>query len=304
MKKYRRYTVAVAHKSRVDDYKNIKEKQFKVLENDRNFWVADPFPLEKDGKLYIFVEMYEYRKLKGSIAYCYMTDDGFSPWKKIIEEPYHLSFPYIFYIDNELYMCPEAKESKVLSIYKCKEFPDVWEKESIIIDNFEFVDTVFLKQRTSEEIYGLTCDWKSINEHRLAFFKYEKNSRSVSFSNTVNSLEFYLTRPAGKVIQSGDCSILVSQICQPLYGTGLIFKDIKYNYPYYQENELFRVYSNEIHSDISKKTNGIHTYNETENFVVIDLLWSEFSIKELYYHAVRRLKKTFKQIKTRIRSIV
>ncbi len=111
--KNRSYIVAVGEKK--SNRKDINKLKFRTIKNGWNYWVADPFPVEVEGKLYIFGEMYEWTTLKGSICYTELTENGFTKWKKIIEEPYHLSFPNIFKIKNEFYMCPESQGGALCS---------------------------------------------------------------------------------------------------------------------------------------------------------------------------------------------
>lgn len=115
--------------------------------------------------------MYEYSNLKGSIAYTVLTENGFSKWKKIIEEPFHLSFPNVFMKDNEIYMCPEARQSGELYLYKCISFPEKWVKDKVLIKDTNCSDTVFYKQDNKE--YALTCEWNRLNDHHMNVILFE-----------------------------------------------------------------------------------------------------------------------------------
>lgn len=290
MLKNRSYAVGYAHYDNNLGY-DPRNYKFTMIPNGLNYWVADPFPIEVNGELYIFGEMYEYSSLKGSICYSKKTENGFGKWVKIIEEPYHLSFPYIFQRNGCYYICPEARQSKQLYLYRCLSFPDVWERERTICEDFDYVDTVFVN--ANKDIIGLTCKWKNLNEHSLKMFMFNEDKDKIEFSmDKLNTLEFYFTRPAGKVFNTSDNKmILVSQICKPLYGSGLIFKRIQVDFPKYSEMELFKVYPNEISSNIHRRIDGIHTYNYSPNYIVIDLLWSRFNICEKAYRIKHKFRK-------------
>ena len=273
----REYAVAVAERTD-DDIRNLK---FHLLKNSRKFWVADPFPIEVDGKLYIFAEVLEYEKKKGSIGYTVLVNGEFLPWKIIIEEKYHLSFPNLFWINDSLYMCPEASQSKSLYLYRCIEFPEKWVKDRVLAEGVNFCDTVFFKNNTA--IYGFTCIWDSVEKHELKVFRL-KDGEYEFLDGKKELLDYYLTRPAGKVFKNpiSNENIMVSQICKPLYGSGLVFKKFDLNWPNYSENELYRVYPSECNK--KRKYVGMHTYNFTDNYIVIDLIWNRFSLFEKYYH--------------------
>lgn len=283
----REYAVAVARRTSDD----IRKLNFHRIKNDKSYWVADPFPIEVNGELYIFGEVFEYEKNKGSIGYTKLINGEFTPWKIVIEEKYHMSFPNIFYENGILFMCPEANQSKQLYLYRCVEFPEKWIKDKVIEDKVNYSDTVFIEQ--NNEKYGFTCIWNGIDNHEFKIFKLTEKGCEY-LDGKCETLDYYLTRPAGNIFvdsQSGK-KIMVSQICKPLYGSGLIFKEFKLDWPNYIEKELFKIYPNEIKCDIKEKYVGMHTYNITDNFVVIDLIWNRFSLSEKVLHLKKKFKKS------------
>lgn len=278
----REYAVAVAKRKGTDPRQEI----FQVIPNSFSCWAADPFPIEVDGELYIFAELFVYSKVKGCIGYSKLENGHFTPWKVVIEEPYHMSFPYLFYDDGQLFMCPETNASKDLHLYKCVGFPDKWERDRTLAENVNYSDTVFIKQNS--DVFGLTCEWNGIENHSLKLFAVQ-NDKCVESDEQLNLLDYYLTRPAGKIFKDKGKDIAVSQICKPLYGTGLIFKEIIVDWPNYEEKELFRVYPSDIRCDVQRKYVGTHTFNMTENYMVVDLVWNRFSPVEKFYRVIKRI---------------
>ena len=58
---------------------------------------------------------------------------------------FHLSYPFIFTVDNELYMCPETGEIREIRLYKCTEFPLRWSFHKTLIKDVSAVDSnIFL----------------------------------------------------------------------------------------------------------------------------------------------------------------
>lgn len=279
----REYAVAVARRTDND----IRKLEFHQIKNGKQFWVADPFPVEVNGELYIFGEIFEYVKDKGAIGYTKLENGSFIPWKIIIEEEYHMSFPYLFYENDILYMCPEASQSNKLYLYRCIEFPDKWVKDRVLIEKGNFSDTIFYDRDGVK--YGFTCIWDSIDKHELKLFKMQEDGCAFS-DGKIDLLDFYLTRPAGKIFTDNEKNIMVSQICKPLYGSGLIFKGFTLNWPDYSEKELFRVFPYEINCDGNKNYVGMHTYNMTDHYVVIDLIWNRFSLSEKICHLIKKMK--------------
>ena len=122
-------------------YRWNKFEDFRYMKppNDR-FW-ADPFPLKKGAKHYIFIEEFVYATMKGHVSVIEMQSDG--TWEqpvKALERDYHLSYPYILEWNGELYMIPESKRNKTIELYRCSKFPTEWHLEKILVEDIEAVD--------------------------------------------------------------------------------------------------------------------------------------------------------------------
>jgi hypothetical protein len=64
----------------------------------------------------------------------------------VLAEPFHLSFPYLFEYDGDLYMCPESQEAGQIRLYKCTGFPLHWELHSLAMANVAAMDTLIFPQ--------------------------------------------------------------------------------------------------------------------------------------------------------------
>lgn len=280
------YAVGICKRS--SDPTNFQNMYFYIIPNGKDYWVADPFPIEYNKELYIFGEVFEYRTLKGAIGYTKLEKNTFAPWKVIIREPYHLSFPNLIYKNDEIYMCPESHANKTLDLYKCLKFPDTWVKVKSLAENIDLVDTVFLSK--NDCIYGIGCEWKSLKEHKMKLIKMSSKGIEISNGN-LNTLEYYLTRPAGKIYcDENGKEYLVSQICRDRYGQGIVFKSFVIEWPDYIEKEEKRILPEDVNCNLHVKINGIHTFNVTENYVVIDVLWTRFNALEKMYRIKRKIQ--------------
>ena len=284
----REYCVAVCRTDEINC--QLQDKDFKVIRNGFKYWAADPFPVEVNGSLYVFAEIFQYSKVKGSIGYTKRTKEGFTKWKIIIDEPFHLSFPNIFCLGHTFYMCPEAHESGSVYLYRCIEFPEKWVKDQILFKSDEAVDTIFIKE--DDEVYGMTCIWNGMDRHTLKIFKIEGENCEFS-DQELKMLPYYMSRPAGKIFydKTLDENFVVSQICKPKYGSGLVFKKYSLNWPDYSEEEYKRILPDEIKCDLKRRYDGAHTVNTTEHYIVIDLAWSRINFFEKACRIVNKIKK-------------
>jgi hypothetical protein len=105
------------------------------------FW-ADPFLVERAGRTYCFVEDFAYEAARGHITALEITSDGVAELGSALVEPFHLSFPFLFEFDGELYMCPETFQAHQVRIYRCVDFPLRWELASIALDDVSAVDSM------------------------------------------------------------------------------------------------------------------------------------------------------------------
>lgn len=111
-----------------------------------NTFIADPFPYQHSTGDYVFLEEFEYSEKKGSISVYKVSRDGSSEYLgKVIEEDFHLSFPYIFEFNSELYMVPESSENRDVRLYKCTSFPLEWEFVHTIFNNVNYADSMIFE---------------------------------------------------------------------------------------------------------------------------------------------------------------
>jgi len=119
-------------------YKNI------IPPKDR-FW-ADPFVIKRNSKYFIYFEELLFKKNKGRISYIELDKHGqISDSRVILEKDYHLSYPFIFEDNNELYMIPETMENNTIELYKCMNFPNKWELDHIMMEDVQAVDSTIFK---------------------------------------------------------------------------------------------------------------------------------------------------------------
>jgi len=114
------------------------------------FW-ADPFIFNYKDNDYIFFENYCYKTKKGKITCGRIKGSDLIDIKDVLELEYHLSYPYIFKEDDEIYLMPETSENNRLEIYKCIEFPNKWELYSTAFDGEKVIDAFFYNDECKQK---------------------------------------------------------------------------------------------------------------------------------------------------------
>jgi hypothetical protein len=104
-------------------------------------YVADPFGLHRDGALHVFVEAYDYRTKHAVIEHHEFGDD--LVWRgasTCLAGPVHMSYPYVFEHDGEVFMVPETSKAHEVALYRATRFPDAWQRECALLDGIAGVD--------------------------------------------------------------------------------------------------------------------------------------------------------------------
>ena len=125
----------------VENWKSAVLWRSKVIKNPPNRYLADPFIWKKDGTTVCYVEDYDYKIGKGHISAYKLERGGYTALGTVLSEKFHLSYPFIFDCEGDLYMCPETNESGDIRLYKCVNFPTGWIYHKTLIDNVNTVDT-------------------------------------------------------------------------------------------------------------------------------------------------------------------
>ena len=119
--------------------------QFQPIIPPRDRLWADPFVVVEEGRTFVFVEEMFFRFKRGAIAYLELRPDGtWSQPHRVLERPYHLSYPCVFRWRGEYYMVPETSQNRTIELYRCTSFPDRWEFATELMRDMNAVDsTIF-----------------------------------------------------------------------------------------------------------------------------------------------------------------
>ncbi len=106
------------------------------------FW-ADPFFFDHQGQRYVFFENFSYMEKRGKISCGRMENKKLVDVCDVLDLDFHLSYPYIFEENGEIFMMPETSNNRKLMIYKCTKFPDQWEEYNTAFDGEIVFDATF-----------------------------------------------------------------------------------------------------------------------------------------------------------------
>ncbi len=242
----------------------------KILPPKDRFW-ADPHIVFRNNLYYIFFEEFIYKQNKGHISYFTIDENGiYTKPIKILEQPFHLSYPFIFEYENELYMIPESQE-KSIQLYKCLKFPEKWEFQKNLLTNISAADsTIFFHQNKWWMFSGIK-DNQRMDWGNLCIF-YADNPISdnwIPHQNNPIIKNISNSRPAGNFfIEDGNLCRPAQISTTDTYGKGIIINKINIlNEKNYDEEPIKTI------EPWKKSIIGIHTLNHVNNLTIFDAKW-------------------------------
>ena len=254
--------------------------EFKTIVPPKDKFWADPFIIFKNNMYYVFFEEYIYRKNKAHISFLTINQDGtYSNPKKVLEKPYHLSYPFIFKNDEKYYMIPESTSSNTIDVYECSKFPEKWNFCKTLIQNVTATDsTLFYKDEKWWLFTSLTNYQNKKRKNELFLFYSDNPVGDKWISHPKNPIVSNVkgSRSAGKIFEENGRIIRPAQDGSIRYGYGIIFYQIDIlDEIDYQETEV-----KTIHPDWDKKIIGVHSYGQEKELTVMDIRIKKWKFKE------------------------
>lgn len=247
-------------------------QKFKILRSPKGTFWADPFVIARDNKYYLFLEEFIYKKMKGHISVVELDDKGIILSREIIiDQSYHLSYPFIFESGNSYYMIPESSCNKSISLYRCIEFPKKWEFVLNLMENISAVDTTLFYYEnkwwlfTSIDDTGIKTD-----SFTKLFLFYSDNFPSRDWhSHPANPIvvDVKTSRSAGAVFIHEKEIYRPSQNCSGRYGRSININKITK----LDENEYEEILMSKIEPQLNKRLLGVHTLNHVKTADFLDI---------------------------------
>ena len=253
----------------------------KIVPPFGRFW-ADPFIVFAQNKYFVFLEEVFWKNDKGHIAYLTIDTDGtVSTTQKIIEQPYNMSYPFVFSYLRSYYMIPETAANRTIELYKCTNFPDKWEKVAVLMQDVEAFDVTLIQKDGKwwmfANVRGNT-DMSSLDELYLFYSedllsgKWEPHPRNPIVSDVKSA------RPAGKLFLYNGELYRPSQNSWKTYGYGMKINHIvEFSETAYKEEciaHIDPVWDNDL--------SCVHTFNFSHNIILIDGMIKRSRITSLF----------------------
>lgn len=243
-----------------------------ILPPKDRFW-ADPFVIERDGRWFIFVEDYRYGDKRGRISVIEVDEKGhWTPARVVLEQPYHLSYPFLFEHGGELYMIPETLANRSIEAYRCVEFPDRWEFAGNLMDEVDAVDATLLRHDGKWWLFANMVEnpGASLMDELYVFWSHDPLSRDWTPhpANPVLS-DVRSSRPAGRFFERDGRLFRPSQDSSRLYGYALTLNEVTaLDEERFEEKPWSRIEPN-----WHPRVMGVHTLSFAGRLTVVDAFY-------------------------------
>jgi hypothetical protein len=250
------------------NWENLEFRKFKKIKNPPNRFYADPFVYSKNGLNICFVEDYNYSQGKAKISAIKLTTYDYEDLGTVIEEPFHMSYPFIFTDGDNLYMCPETHQLSEIRIYKCIDFPLKWEFYKTLIKDISASDTNIFY--LNNKWWMLTnIDTGNLGDHCSELHLFFSDSLDDNWSpHPLNPIFFspLNARNGGFLIKNNDIFRVFQVQGFDNYGESMsVAKIIEISEYNYKEEVVF-----DITPAFFKNLKGTHTFSNHSNLNTID----------------------------------
>lgn len=262
-----------------------KTNPFTVINNGHKGWYADPFLFDYNGETYLFAEYFSYKLNRGVLVYSKFNKikNMFSPYKQIIVEGFHLSYPVVFEYNGKIYMMPETSAAGSLYLYEAVSFPEKWNRLPAVMSDIKLVDTTPIV--INDKLFALTLRLHE-DDHNfgdLLLLEYDGKRFNIS-SQGVLSQDMSISRPGGNFILDNNKIYRVSQDCDGSYGKAVNIIEMSDDFVNkFGEKIVEKISPKDIILKNKNFAEGIHTYNVSNELEVVDLKYYKNCYFRLFY---------------------
>lgn len=231
------------------------------------FW-ADPIPVAHDGAYLVFFEEYIVGTPHGHICVVEIAQDGTAGTpRRVLERPYHLSYPFVFRWNDTWYMIPETIGRRTVELYRATGFPDEWTFDRTLLQDVAAADA------TVAEVDGRWWMFTAVaapnaTEPTLLHVYHADSPLGPWEPHAGNPVKFDVrsSRPAGPLFRYRGALYRPAQDGSPVYGSAVTVLRIDVLTPTtFREVEVSR-----LTPSWRKGLNGTHTLAAAGGLTVID----------------------------------
>ncbi len=263
--------------------KNDLTKAAYISKSNNETYCADPFLWPNNSAKKIVYEYFSYKDNCGKIAMMDFNGQNF----KLLDfgKREHMSYPFLFEYNKQVYCLPEQAEAGSVTLYKIDDKGDILAHADLIKD-FEARDASLIY---FEQKWWLFCTKANYFENAALFIFYADNLEQsfIPHQNNPVKVNVQNARPAGTFFIDNDVLYRLAQNSALHYGHKVnINKITKLSVTEFEE-EIIEV----IEPLLFGNYKGIHHINSQQGQTIVDLKQTKFSLNNFKNQWQRKWRK-------------
>jgi hypothetical protein len=259
-------------------------------------YLADPFAIWRDGQLFVFAEYFDYRDAVGRIVVSVFDAClNFVVRHDVLQEPWHLSYPFVFEDAGETWMLPEAFQSGGLWLYRAVEFPLRWERVSrIALEDVPLDATPFHDGTRWWLFYAPAFPATHRLTHLCAAWSETLEGPWTSHPGNPILIDPNGARPGGSPIVRAGLLHLPIQDCRGTYGAALRIVRFDQLTPYrVAATQLGTI---QAPAAAAPYLDGCHTLSAAGDVTLIDVKQIRLSVRALAMRPLRDVRRLWRNL--------
>jgi hypothetical protein len=192
-------------------------------------------------------------------------------WSKpatVLEQPYHLSYPFLFDWKGELLMIPETSGNGTIEIYRCVRFPFEWTLEHVVLEDVQALDSTIAQINSGWWMFTTLVSSGSQNKDELFLLHAADPLGKWAFHrmNPIRS-DVRNSRSGGRIFSFKGHLYRHAQNCARSYGASLhLNRILEIDRSTYREESVAHIVP-----EWEPHLLGLHTLNACQGLSLIDL---------------------------------
>ncbi|MFV0306224.1 MAG: hypothetical protein ACK5OX_00595, partial [Desertimonas sp.] len=257
------------------------------LPERRSGYHADPFPARRDGVTAVMVEDFDERTGSGVISA--LVDDGSGRWQArrgVLDPGGHASYPFLVDDGDELYCIPETARLGRTEAWRCRRFPDHWERAFTLIDE-PVVDPTPTRWQGRWWLFGGRGD-RDANTELWLWSADELAGPWTPHPLNPVKIDVTSSRPAGTPFVRDGRLIRPAQDCSHTYGGAVVLNEVLA----IDDTRFVERVVERLDPPAGRYRAGMHTRSQRDGLLTVDAKRAVFdphrSWRELRARAHRR----------------
>jgi hypothetical protein len=184
-----------------------------------------------------------------------------------LERDYHLSYPFLFSHEDEIYLIPESRANRGVELYRADPFPGSWHLERILLRDVAAGDSTLVEHDGRFWLFTSVAVPDDSTDDELHLYWADRLDGEWT-PHPLNPVvaDAQSARPAGRIFSLEGKLYRPSQDCTPRYGFAVVFNVIEV----LTTTEYVEVPCGRIDSTWVSKNIGTHSYACGGGFEAID----------------------------------